>query len=307
MLAFINIAILCAVTLAIIQFTDNNFDTTLKFDFSFQVVLVVLVLQALLLLLSACAWSVLLKNTTNAKLPVYGGVEQVGFMLVGKYLPGKVWGVAIRALTSNKYNIPARKVIEASFIEQILTLYIASVMGLAVYFWYWSPALSLISLFLLILFGHIIFNVGLDILFRISYRIRKYLKLVDAKQSMRSISFLDFIKLVALYGSLWVIIAIILYVLTDSFGLDLTTESFIAFFGAYMVAVAVGFLALIAPGGIGVRESVFVAMTSIIIDINVAIQLALIFRVWNSLYDIFAATIGYFVYLMYPSRDDVKK
>jgi uncharacterized membrane protein YbhN (UPF0104 family) len=58
--------------------------------------------------------------------------------------------------------------------------------------------------------------------------------------------------------------------------------------GAYALAVVAGIAVVFLPGGIGVREAVFVGLASSRLDTPTALQLALALRIAMSVFDLIA-------------------
>ncbi len=58
-------------------------------------------------------------------------------------------------------------------------------------------------------------------------------------------------------------------------------------------ALLIGFVALFAPGGIGIRESVLIYLLSTIMAVESALFVAVIYRIWLTLWDILAGAIAF--------------
>jgi uncharacterized membrane protein YbhN (UPF0104 family) len=74
---------------------------------------------------------------------------------------------------------------------------------------------------------------------------------------------------------------------------------------AYVIAGAVGILAIAVPSGIGVRESVFVFLAAPFVNTQEAIVLSLAARLWATLADVIVAAI-YFALNYYMRRTHLK-
>ena len=58
-------------------------------------------------------------------------------------------------------------------------------------------------------------------------------------------------------------------------------------------ALLIGFVALFAPAGIGIRESVLTYLLSTIMAVESALFVAVIYRIWLTLWDILAGAIAF--------------
>jgi uncharacterized membrane protein YbhN (UPF0104 family) len=62
--------------------------------------------------------------------------------------------------------------------------------------------------------------------------------------------------------------------------------------GAFSLAVTLGMLAIFAPGGIGIREVVFVLLCGPWLDGNAALLLAAAMRILAVIFDLFAGAVA---------------
>lgn len=70
----------------------------------------------------------------------------------------------------------------------------------------------------------------------------------------------------------------------------------------YITSVLAGFVAVFTPGGIGVREGVFVAWAGDLVGYSSAIVLAIFMCLWSTVYDIAFGAVASSVYFLFDSR-----
>ncbi len=94
------------------------------------------------------------------------------------------------------------------------------------------------------------------------------------------------------YGAAWIMIGLTTRVVAEAIGAD------IGIFEAILITAAawlVGFAVFFVPGGIGIRESAFVVLTTGIVDQNDALAMAIIARIAFILADALGAVVGLLV------------
>ncbi len=223
--------------------------------------------------MSAMSWWYAVK-IHNIKASVNEGITSHGLSIFAKYIPGKVWTILGRASKiSMKHNLSVSELSFISLKEQLVYLLsglIVSVVpvylvyGLSIFFIF--VLLSAIGLML------IIFNKHMHSLF--IFMIRKIIKkepelpLINVKEGFK-LSIFSFI--------LWLMWSTAFYFLGLSF-----SDKFSMNLGfAFPVSVVYGVLALIMPGGIGVREGILIAyLTFASFDIETATYISISSRLW---------------------------
>jgi hypothetical protein len=182
---------------------------------------------------------------------------------VAKYLPGSVWSLPGRAYLYHHRGLPAARSVEAIFWEASLTVTgaaILAVVGLPLLtgFDYVLVVVGLLGGFVLVFTGAVVF-------FRSPF-LRGYLQRVHARN--RLLTWLKTFELHLPPGKLititlfyiidWLVIGLGFAALAAAFGADLTAARWIQAAGLFAGAWAVGFLILVTPGGIGVRDGLLV-------------------------------------------------
>ncbi len=218
--------------------------------------------------------------TVSGKWLKFGAAFRITILSnLGKYLPGKVWAVMGMFYLLNREGYPTASALACSVLHQAFTLIAGAIFifiilgqeifgGLSVLFLALGTLLSIIILYPPIFSG--ILNWGLRILKRKPLVVR----LTFAKSVFL---LLLYILSWAMYGtSFWCLLRA-LGIQPDSFWLPVAT-----FDAAYLL----GFLAIFAPGGLGVREGVLSVLLSATIAPGLAALIAVAARLWMTLFEV---------------------
>lgn len=222
--------------------------------------------------LSTLSWKNSLKIhqiTITNQLAIYSH----GISVFAKYIPGKVWVILGRASIVSEKNSSLGILSTISLKEQLVYLLTGLIISLFAIIW--LPLNPLYSLF-----------VGLTALalalFLFSKKIHKLILLLIKRLFKKKLD----IPYVSIREALPMLKSILAYWFFWSFGFYLLvlamhpgTSGLIAF--AFPLSVCYGLLAVIVPGGIGVRESIIVFfLTSAGMDTSFSITVSLLQRLW---------------------------
>lgn len=230
------------------------------------------------------AWRLMLRGW-GAELPPLTAARIWMVSNLGKYVPGKVWTIAGMAMMSQRAGVPGWAATASAVMLQALAMgtgaVVVSLTGTAVlaadYPWI-EPALALLALASV---------AGIGLLLWPPF-VQRLLGLVGIaapaeRMPMAPILFGIVANAVAWTGygaALWLLAA---GILPDT-GLTLP-----AAIGAFTASYVAGFLFLVAPGGVGVRESVMVLMLQGTLGLGAAGALAVASRLLLTLTEIGAA------------------
>lgn len=234
-------------------------------------------IQIVCLLLLANLWRVILVDVSATKLTLMQSLTQLALLLIGKYLPGKIWGMVARGAHAKRYGVERSFSLVATYLEQALLLHAAILLCGAILAWKYDwPWLGVVMVAILLggpLLLHRLWNV-LGWLARLFPRLRLPPRFVTP-------SIWRYAELVLAYTLTWVMNAAVLVALFHaSFDRPLTWELIGALALANTAGISIGFFALFAPGGIGVREvvtSMFLVHSMSLAD---AALLSLLYRFW---------------------------
>lgn len=301
--AIINSFLILGVIAAVIYFAGYETDSFKPISLTAFDYTAITFASFVCLFFASYAWLALAAEKSNAAIPLVAAVEQTSLMLISKYIPGKIWGIFIRSVTTEKYGISTYQSLTISLKEQLLVIIISSSIGLTLATYTLVPWLTIPLLLTLILFG----NELLNCFFSLSEHLFKLLRkttnfLSDISMSNERITKRKFIEIFSYYSVYWAGFSTILIIL--AMGINGATDTFTVahILASYLLATIIGFLAIFAPGGIGVRESVFVILASLRMDPVEAVQLSLYLRIWNILFDIASALLGIVLLNMFSNK-----
>lgn len=218
-------------------------------------------------------WAVL--RAFGYKLGVKDSVISIGLSMFAKYIPGKVWLIFGRAtFVAGKLGLSLKDVSWLSLVSQTFGLWVGLLLGLllAPIFGDDNPYLILlvVGIFLLSLF---LFHRGLMTLAE-----NLILKILKRQMRLPFVPMKQALMLLPYFLFTWLSWSVGFYFLAFSVtGLALDYGIILAF----PLAASLGIMALLVPGGLGVRESILVGvMVLLSIDTDSAIRISIMQRIW---------------------------
>ncbi len=198
--------------------------------------------------------------------------------ILGKYVPGKVWGTGLRIVISGKRGIPEGTAALALMMETLLLIVSAGIVGgvgitqwQGVIPWWvrWTPLISVLGLGLLhprLLHPTIVF---------LSRRFPSWVILPDRLPGFRRM-----FGLVWLYSLVWLSWGTGYFFLVCAFS-PAGPELFIPVVGGTTIAWLAGFVTVIFPAGIGIRELLLTYMLSPDTGMGAATLIAVLARLFT--------------------------
>lgn len=277
---FISAIILLFIGYHLWKHSDQVKQTLVHIDPRWLMPLIFLLLFAMLI--RAFLWARLIRKM-GCKLSVAHLIAIWVYSLGGKYIPGSIWMIAGRTFQLNQSGVSVKTALYSSGLEQIITLAAGVMIVLA------TPEISdilqlpswtgflLLPLPFLVLFpnylGEIIYKLGVR---RLDLR-------VSDPPSFRLM--LEYVlgNLIAYVIS--GVSVILLFKLFDTKASGIGIHNAAGFNAASFVG---GYLMVLTPGGIGIRESIFAFLLSRYIEMPTAILIAFSVRIWGIVADITA-------------------
>ena len=220
-------------------------------------------------------WKVLLAGL-GERISLFNSVSVLAVSQVGKYIPGKLWFTVGRMYLAKKHGVSEAKTAVSTVMEIALSLLGAVILfGLAVLLVPRAiiPGRAYLA-FLLIPFC--VVAVYPPILNRVTGLVLKRLRQPAVEIRM---SFRQLLGVLGLYVLMWVVQGTGCYLLVRSFyPLGLSGLPMVA--GAFALSWILGFIVLISPAGLGIRESIFTFALRLVVPEPVAIIAALMSRIW---------------------------
>lgn len=239
-----------------------------------------------MLMLAIAWWQAL--SVMGAPLPWWAGVSMWLRAQMARYLPGGMWDIAGRVVLSRRLDMPTRAIPAAAALEIGLQLVSATIILVLTLFLLPNAqtrgllpsalgGMALLLIFLSPPVFHRVMNLGLRTLGRSPLPIRlnaghlaRLFSLYALAHVAQGSAFFLFIRGIA--PRPWAQAPLLV--------------------GGYVAAWLVGYVAVFAPTGIGVREAALVYLLGNRLPAAALIAGALGFRVWLSMRDVLAALVG---------------
>lgn len=254
----------------------RNF-TELKGNISnidFQQLLIAFCILVLFYVVHTKIWVVILSNL-NTTLFFREAFKILMYSLMGKYIPGKVWAIGGRIYLSKKEDVSTYITMTSVIMEtglNILSGIIIFIIGL----YFEKNSVSFDFKFLWIFTVLLIIFLEPHIFFwSINYALSK----LNMDPVSSGLSYMQILLILGYYIVSWLILGLGFFFLTNSV-VSVEFSKILFLTGAFAIADIVGFLVLVIPAGIGVKEGVLSFILISIIPASGAVAVALLARLW---------------------------
>lgn len=229
-------------------------------------------------------------------------VISAGLSVFAKYIPGKVLVIVGRAsYIHEKYGYSQKELIAKSLDAQILSLMVGILFGSVSLVWLgkvnqWG-VYSLISVFLfaLFLFSPVVQRT-IDMI---------SMKILKKKMGISHLGIKETMKVLPSFLLYWITLSVAFYFFLSA--LSRLEVSILSGF-AFPLAATFGIIALVAPGGIGVREGVLASLIHLGgVEIALATSIAIFSRLWFLIGESFLFILGFIVHSISRKRDKQSK
>ncbi len=243
------------------------------------------------------AWRVMLHGFGH-NVRLHESFRVVYLANLGRYIPGKVWQVIGMVGLAKEVNVPARVSLASFALVQAYALP-ASFLLVPLLLWR-SDALASLEVYRDIVYAFMaVVFLGFLILFfwpnGLDWALNKILKMFKQEPVGYKPSFGNRISIF-----IWYIITWIFFGLSFHFFLKaLIPEPALDFkfaTGAYIAAYNLGYIALISPGGLGVREGVITALLATSLGQPIAASISLIHRILITIAEAFISLLALLTY-----------
>ena len=270
--------IVASVAFVIVFFKDDRDKIARILDADLRLLGGAVIAQCAYFLATVVTWQKALLYATGKTVPLTESLSQVLMVNFGKYIPGKVWGMAARGKRLSEAGYDLEEITRASYLEQVLLLLTGFALGfLAAALNFGNPLYWLG--FAVAAAGIVLFRYDDKIIGKLAQvipRARGLLRFFEVR-----IGALAILKLSAGYLLVWLFLTCaFMFVCSSIIDVELSFGSGVIFILSLTAGFLAGFLALFAPGGAGVREGVGAALLTSIVTLEEAVLLMLLFRVW---------------------------
>lgn len=293
----IKIFVLCFVILGISYYISKDWDynliRSLKLDFRYLSISVILLLLHFILVCKLSHQILIFKKTIS-----FASYQQIYFISqLGRYIPGKVWMVIGKFEALRRKGFDLYWVTAASFIEMLLMALGAGIIltsCLIITPMSQFNTISNLAPFFLVSGIIALFKVKflISLFFRIFQPLFKNIELQISNQ-IKVLKNISLFSISIGYCVSWLIQGIAFYFLIISLKPDIQFSS--TFILIYVAAWFTGFVSIFAPSGIGVRESIMILLLSLSISTTEAAAIAVFARVWTTSVELLMTLMSVFV------------
>lgn len=202
------------------------------------------------------------------------GAWRINFIAqLGKYLPGKVWQIVAQAELSKDAGIPRERSAMAALLSLAVSIVTGGLVAAA------TLPFGAGGTFTRYLWALLVVPLGFVTLSPpVMNRLIKFLlKILKRPPLENGVSLRGLLRATGWSIGQWLLYGFATFILLHQLG-DHRPSAFLAATGAYALSWVVGFLALIAPAGLGAREAVIIAALSSRTTTGTALAIALLTR-----------------------------
>ncbi len=241
-------------------------------------------------LVGVVLWRYLVRVTASRTLSMSESHHQLSLVAVGKYIPGKVSGFLARGAALKKFDMSTREILAASFVEQWAMLMSAGLVS-GVILLLIRPNGTLTALGVAAIVTSLLGNHFFRFFVSVFQRVLSIVSDSSATQVGMPLGYHQYFVLLLMHSLTWILLGSVLVSIyfafsTQPFSLKLSAALVLA----NIVGFLVGFAAIFAPGGLGVREAVTATVLIPYIPLEQAATLSVVFRVWITAIDALLAS-----------------
>lgn len=232
--------------------------------------------------LAVVSWRFYLVAYTGQLASWRTAIRQLGLLLIGKYVPGGVFGFIARMY--DQPDAPRKQLFWAGLTEQAVGVSLPMALGGVLYI---AAVRHHLGWLLLVLPLPLLAVGGIQLLHHFAAGLpwlRRHA--ISGSPPWRKLLPATSIHLAQLLA--WVTLVALLS--HQLYGLDVIINVGVA--GAFLLAVAAGMIVVIVPGGIGVREAILIGLLSLWLETSQAVFLTALLRLLSSMLDVFAGVVA---------------
>jgi len=243
------------------------------------------------LMLAVPVWMYLASRLYNINVPIRSALAIVFLPQASKYIPGKIWFLFGTVYMAKKLDIDSQAALTVLIILQLIHLVGAFFIGALINLISGATVLPawifavFATLCIVIMFPGVIHKI-------IGWGIRfgKKNKKIDIRIPVLKPGYIIIPLLLII--CLWFLIGAGTLIAASSFIPDVKPEHLFTMSGAFSIAYAVGYVSMITPAGLGVREGVFAAMLSPLYGETAASVIAIGARIWLTIAEFLQVVIA---------------
>lgn len=246
---------------------------------------VTILFQGIFWLTLSLTWVTLLDEVAATRISLWYAFCQQAIVSLGKYFPGKVWGMIARGGQMHVSGMDLAAVAKVTYLEQLFLLHSGVVLSGALALGIYDDGPVRLLAFLAVLSAPLAALLHERILKAFIAVLRKIWS-GGGTAEVAQITAAGYLRFLSGYGLAWLVSGCVFAGIYVAF-IDgtLTAPLLAVLILANAVGIWMGFVAFFAPGGIGVREAASIAVLLPFMPLEHAVMLSLLSRVWLMLMD----------------------
>jgi hypothetical protein len=278
--------------LAILYLDDLYLQASGRLQFDAAWLLMAAITQFSVWLALALGWRETVTCCAHFRIGVRDAFAHLGLFTAGKYLPGKVWGALARGTRLGQAGSTLGGAAQATLVEQVLVFHSAAALCALIGAWVlddaWRLPLAAVALILL-LAGLPIGRIGVSTARAVLVLLRPQMETA----AIPAISAPAYMRLFAIYFLAWFLHGLVLVCVAAAFlGHEPEARLVASMVFANAAAMLVGFVAVFAPAGIGVRDATLASLLAVSMPLADAALLAIVARMFSVAADLVAGTLA---------------
>lgn len=245
-----------------------------QWHFNIWLLLLSMVLLWIALLSTVYIYQLIFVELAGAKLNTLQTFRIINITNIGRYLPGKLWSVVGLIVYTSEYGINKKQTTLAVITNEVAGKASGLILGIC-YFFFSDSLKGYLPAMIILLVGCmiVIHPWVLDKIINTGLRLFK-------KETIEiEFGYFSILKFVLIFIISWLLHSVAFYVLVNSMA-PIGSVNLIKFATIIPLCWVIGYIVLLAPGGLGVREAMLVVMLSEFLPKEVALAIAIIQRVW---------------------------
>ncbi|MDP3728623.1 MAG: lysylphosphatidylglycerol synthase domain-containing protein [bacterium] len=226
--------------------------------------------------LIALAWGLLLRALQKPGVPLLQALRIRTISDFARFIPGKFWFVMFRIRLCKKYNLSPAMIAVSALMEEFLNIFSTILLFIFVFIIVSHETLTSYALYV---------SLSLPLFFFLMHPlvfqwfIKLAAKLFKKEYVKSKIQYTYLLSLLSVFFLAWIILGFGFYLMSYAV-YPMGIELFLPLTGVFAIAWAAGFLVIVLPGGLGLREAVLGYLLAFFFPVPIAILLSLLSRLW---------------------------
>ena len=210
----------------------------------------------------------------------------ISLVIFTKYIPGKIWTILGRATRIKSENYPVHELSVISLKEQLVFIWVGLAISIVPMIVYYGS--SKITWLVFLLFAAITLMLLSRFIQQVAGKVFK--KLFKRQLGLPGLRFKEFLNIMVYCLVCWIIWIVAFFFLIRS----VYPEASFTLAFAFPMSAVLGLLAIVVPGGIGVREGLMVGFLTLMgLEIQLATTISLLSRLWFVIGEAFIFLAGW--------------